>query len=117
MAHILIAEDDTPTRRMLEETLEKFEHGIHTVMNGREALEHITTQHTDVLVLDLMMPGIDGAGVIRAVRADATLDHLKIIVLTGNAQPEIIPETRQADMILHKPIAIEKLVGHIRSFI
>lgn len=117
MANILIAEDDTLTRQMLARSLGTYDYQVTVVTNGREAIQQIVACLPDVLVLDLMMPGIDGAMVIQTLRADALFAAVKIIVLTASPQPETIPETAQADLVLLKPLPIDDLVQHIRRCI
>jgi len=117
MAKILVAEDDELTRYLLELTLKQNGHFVATAMNGREAITIIASEQPDVVVLDLMMPGIDGLEVIRTIKSEPDFDSIRIIVVTGTAEPEKLPETQQADLVLHKPVPIEKLLEHIQSFL
>ena len=117
MAKILIAEDDELTRYLLKSSLEHDNHDIAVVKNGREALEQLFIDQPDMILLDLMMPGIDGAEVIRTIRSTAELADTLIIVLTGIAKPENIAETASADLLLYKPLPIEDLLAHIHSFL
>lgn len=117
MAKILIAEDDELTRYLLKASLEQGNHIIEVVKNGREAIEHLFTDPPDMILLDLMMPGVDGAEVIRTIRSTNELANTLIIVLTGIAKPENIAETASADLLLYKPLPIEDLLAHIHSFL
>lgn len=117
MAKILVAEDDELTRYLLELSLKQNGHSVATAMNGREAITIIASEQPDVVLLDLMMPGINGMEVIRAIKDEPDFDSIRIIVVTGTAEPEKYPETQQADLILEKPVAIEALLEHIQSFL
>jgi len=117
MAKILVAEDDELTRYLLRLSLEQDNHTVIDAKNGREAIQQLVTEQPRVVLLDLMMPGIDGAEVIKTVRSQPELENIKIIVVTGLAQPETIPETEQADLILRKPIPIPDLIAHVNKFL
>lgn len=117
MAIILVAEDDELTRYLLELTLQQQGHDVHTASNGREAIQSVIVNLPDVIVLDLMMPGLNGMDVIRTVRSEPDYSNINIIVITGTANPENYPETAEADLILQKPIPIDTLVQEIESFL
>ena len=117
MAHILVAEDDELTRYLLQLTLEQDGHSIETAINGREAITRVIANPPDVIVLDLMMPGLNGIDVIRAVRDVPAYANINIIVVTGTATPENYPETQEADLVLKKPVPIEDLLSNIQSFL
>jgi CheY-like chemotaxis protein len=117
MAKILVAEDDELTRYLLELSLKQQGHMVATAMNGREAITVIASEQPDVILLDLMMPGINGLEVIRTVRDEPDFEFIRIIVITGTAEPEKFPETALADLVLHKPVPIDTLLEHIRSFL
>lgn len=117
MAQILVAEDDELTRFLLKVSLEQNGHEVTAAANGREALKQALDRKPDVLVLDLMMPGINGTEVIRQLRSMPEYSDLRIIVVTGTANPQSIPEAALADRLLQKPVAIEELLTHIRQML
>ena len=117
MAKILVAEDDELTRYLLELSLQQQGHDVATAMNGREAITIIASEQPDIVLLDLMMPGINGMEVIRTVREEPDFNFIRIIVVTGTAQPEKYPEIAEADLVLSKPVPIDKLIEHIESFL
>ena len=69
MFQILVAEDDKNTRRLMEAVLK--EHGYHPILacDGLEALKLLDTHHVDLVILDIMMPGMDGYEFTRQLRA------------------------------------------------
>ena len=115
MAQILVAEDDELTRFLLKLSLEQGGHEVTTAANGREALQLALMKKPDVLVLDLMMPGVNGTEVIRQLRAIPEYANLSIIIVTGTANPHKIPESELADVLLQKPVPIEDLLNNIKS--
>lgn len=117
MAKILIVEDDEQTRFLLQSSLANHNHSIAAVKNGREAIQMLIMEQPDLVLLDMMMPGVDGAEVIRTIRSTPELEAIPIIVVSGVAQPESIPEISLADLILSKPIPIDNLLVHIHNFL
>ncbi len=69
MAQILIAEDDPCMRRSLSMALERAGHEVHAVSNGVDATAALSDQHFDLLLMDIVMPGLDGVEVARQARA------------------------------------------------
>jgi CheY-like chemotaxis protein len=99
MADILVADDEPRIRRLLRATLE----GAHRVIeaaDGVQALHLLFEERPDVILLDVAMPVLDGLAVCRAVRADATLDHVGIIVISAHASAA---EAHQAGADYHLP--------------
>lgn len=117
MARILVAEDDELTRYLLQLSLEQQGHDIETAMNGREAIQMVIKSQPDVIVLDLMMPGLNGMDVIRTVRDVPDYQNINIIIVTGTAHPEKFPEVAEADLVLSKPIPIDDLIANIQRFL
>jgi PAS domain S-box-containing protein len=80
---VLVVEDDAPTRDMLERTLEKDGWNVGAVENGRLALAHLETHRPDLILLDLMMPELDGFGFLEALRANTATATIPVVVLTA----------------------------------
>jgi signal transduction histidine kinase/DNA-binding response OmpR family regulator len=82
-ATILLVDDDPGTLVMLEETLRSAGYETQSVRSGTRALEVLSSKLVSAVLLDLLMPGMDGFEVIRHVRQEATLKELPILVMTG----------------------------------
>lgn len=81
---ILIAEDDNVSRKLLESTLERWEHDVVTTVNGEEALEILQSPNPPQLaILDWMMPKLDGVEVVRKLRAGGGTPPTYLILLTA----------------------------------
>jgi CheY-like chemotaxis protein len=117
MATILVAEDDQLTRLLLQQSLELDGHTVTTVSNGREALEFALEQRPQIIVLDLMMPGINGGELIQQLRQELDSEHLKILVVTGTAEPQKIEGVSEADVVMQKPLPIDELLETIRRLL
>ena len=83
MAKILVVEDDQDSLEIVTKTLEKGGHVVITAANGWEALLSLDAHHIDVIVLDLMMPGMNGSAFLRIVRNDQRRKQLPVIILTA----------------------------------
>ena len=87
---------------------------VLTATSGRDGLATARAAKPEVIVTDLMMPGMDGASGCRALRADRELHAVPIILWTASTQ---VPRGTQCDVVLHKPIARETMVRNIRSLL
>ncbi|HLZ23113.1 MAG TPA: response regulator [Ktedonobacterales bacterium] len=114
MAHtptILIVDDDPAIRKMLVEMLSLEGYPTETATNGREALDHLATSAPRVVLLDLLMPVVDGWGVMRELEANpAERTKHKIILLSAWANLEKAQDLN-ADGMLAKPFQLEQLLS------
>ena len=108
---ILIADDDPTICALLTRVLEDRGYTVETATDGRTALEMITVSPPDLLITDLIMPGLTGWSVL--ARARRLAPRLPIIIMSGTD-----PRVRQQDMLvpdpivfLRKPVAIERLLA------
>jgi PAS domain S-box-containing protein len=82
---ILLVDDDPKTLELLEETLRSAGYETQSVRSGPRALEVLSSKHVSAVLLDLLMPGMDGFQVIRHVRQEPTLKELPILVMTAKS--------------------------------
>jgi CheY-like chemotaxis protein len=103
-ATILLVDDVPETLELLEETLRPAGYETQSVQNGLRALEVLSSKIVNAVLLDLMMPGMDGFEVIRHVRKEPTLRDLPIFVMTGKtlAQEEIALLSQETQALFHK---------------
>jgi adenylate cyclase len=80
---ILVVDDDSESRRRLEQLLRSLHHSVDSANNGRDALEHLEKHHCDLVVLDLCMDGVDGAAVLQEMRKDYALRTVPVIVVSA----------------------------------
>src|SRR4051812_35619962 len=95
MAHILVVDDDADGRDALCAYLLKKGYTSECVPSGREALSAILARTPDLLVLDLLMPGMNGTALLEVVRSYLRLQSLPVIVLTGLPDSPMVEQVRQ----------------------
>src|SRR5580658_3970600 len=110
---IAVVDDDEELVELIVEVLQRdgrFE--VRSVNNGFDAGMMVKEYHPDLIVLDIMLPDINGKEVCQRVRSDSNLDDVKIICISGMVETDKIAELRQAGAndFLQKPFEVEKLV-------
>jgi two-component system alkaline phosphatase synthesis response regulator PhoP len=118
-ARILIVEDDPDIAELVGRYLDKAGFRSERVASGREALRHISARPPDLVVLDLMLPQIDGLEVCRLIRADEKTAVIPIIMLTARAEESerIVGLEIGADDYLAKPFSPSELVARVRALL
>lgn len=114
---ILVAEDDRDIADLISHYLRKSGWSPHVASAGDEALAYARRHPLDAIVLDLMLPGMDGLEVCRALRADRSTAAVPIIMLTARAeeQDRIRGLELGADDYVAKPFSPNELVARIRA--
>ncbi|MCX4698813.1 response regulator transcription factor [Streptomyces sp. NBC_01352] len=115
--NVLLAEDDRAIRHALERALTLEGYRVTAVADGIEALAHAHKSPPDVLVLDVMMPGIDGLQVCRVLRAEG--DRTPILMLTAlvETQDRIAGLDAGADDYVVKPFDVEEVFARLRALL
>ena len=85
---ILVIEDDPGSRRLTEFTLKREGYEVITAGNGLEGLNKINRDQPDLVVLDVMLPGIDGYEIARRIRSQPETEKLLILMLSGKVRAE-----------------------------
>ncbi|MFI6367183.1 response regulator transcription factor [Nocardia sp. NPDC050630] len=114
---ILVVDDDRAVRESLRRSLTFNGYSVDLAVDGVDALEKATTQRPDALVLDVMMPRMDGLEVCRRLRS--TGDDLPILVLTArdSVSERVAGLDAGADDYLPKPFALEELLARLRALL
>ena len=94
MACIMIVDDAADARDALGRFLEKVGHTVRCVPNGREALAQVILQPPDVVILDLLMPEMDGPSFLEVVRSYLRLRSLRVVVLTALGESPMVERVR-----------------------
>ncbi|MCE0766925.1 response regulator [Pseudonocardia kujensis] len=114
---VLVVDDSGVNRRMLVAALTELGHEVHAAENGRRALELLPDGGFDVVLLDLLMPVLDGYTTLAAIKADPALDHLPVIMVS--AVPDLESVVRCIELgatdYLPKPFSAAMLRARMRS--
>ncbi len=114
---ILVVEDEHRIGTTIKKGLELEKYAVDLAFDGRDGLDLATTEEYDCLILDLMLPGIDGINICKKLRQDSI--HTPILVLTAKSQTEdkILGLNSGADDYLTKPFSFEELLARVRALI
>ena len=108
----VLAVDDIPLNLLLvQKMLSKFNFQFRTAANGQQALDAVAAQKPDLILLDLMMPGIDGFEVIRRLREDPETADVQIVILSALNEDVVKGFNVGANDFIMKPIIMEKLLS------
>ncbi|MVA99229.1 response regulator [Nitratireductor sp. CAU 1489] len=118
-ARILIVEDEPNIVESLRFILERADFAVQAVASGADALERLRHDRFSAAVLDVMLPGMNGFELLRAIRADPALARLPVLVLTakGQAADRRTAETIGADAFITKPFSNADVVARVRSIV
>jgi phosphate regulon transcriptional regulator PhoB len=116
-ADVLVVEDEPDIRSLIVHHLEREGFRCRTATSGGEALARVRATPPDLIVLDLMLPGMDGLEVCRRVRADPATASVPIIMLTAKADEvdRVVGLELGADDYLAKPFSTKELVARVRA--
>ena len=109
---VLVVEDDDDLRRLYARTLTLAGYGVKEARGGFEALRFIDSDRPDAIVLDLMMPGVDGFAVLNELTAHAHTRQIPVVVVTGVAGDL---QWIDANCLLKKPVTPERVVYAVRQ--
>ncbi len=122
MAEVLIVEDEESLLHTLRYNLTRAGHAVRLCTDGARALELVRAQPPDVLLLDVMLPGLDGLEVTRALRRDSAnpaLNRLPILMLTARDGEidKVVGLEVGADDYLSKPFSMHELLARVKALV
>jgi DNA-binding response OmpR family regulator len=122
MAEVLIVEDEEALLHTLRYNLTRAGHGVRLCSNGAQALELVRAQPPDLLLLDLMLPDLDGLEITRALRRESSnpvLNRLPILMLTARDSEidKVVGLEVGADDYLTKPFSMHELLARVKALV
>lgn len=116
---ILIADDEPNILLSLDFLMRKNGFNVFLARDGDEAIELIKKEHPDVVLLDIMMPTVDGYEVCEFIRKEANLAHVKVVFLTAKGKNEDQQKGYDvgADLYITKPFSTKELVKQIKELV
>ena len=113
--HILVVEDDTVLARRIASTLTEAGHDPIVVHNGEKALDKTKATPFDLIVLDIILPGMDGFEVLRHLRAQHLVSRVLMLTARGEVEDRVTGLQLGADDYLPKPFAMGELVARVNA--
>jgi len=116
---VLVIEDDPGTLRFVEYTLEQEGYQVLSVTNGLEGLKKAQDEYPDLIILDIMLPGLDGYEVCRRLRQIPETAILPILIMSAKARQEDkdVGLKKGADDYLAKPVAPAEMLAKVETLL
>ncbi len=119
LARILIVDDEKPITTLLAQTFEQDGHQVMTANNGIECMNKMASYQPDVVIMDIMMPKLDGVDTTRLIRRNKNYLNTVIVALSAKADEETRKRMREAgaNLFMRKPFVIAKLVARVNQIL
>ena len=124
MRKVLLVDDDVELCEAIKVLLESKDYEVVMAHNGKEGLERVRAEHPDLVILDVMMPEMNGYDVCVVLKADPKLKRIPVILLTGVDQAVFQTTYSQqmglmteADDYIAKPVEPDELVKRVQDFL
>jgi DNA-binding response OmpR family regulator len=115
--HLLIIEDYKPLLDSLSKGLRECGYAVDAAADGKEGLWHATSGDYDVIILDLMLPGLDGLSILKKVREKNKNTAVLILTARDQVEDRVAGLDAGADDYLGKPFAFEELLARVRALV
>jgi DNA-binding response OmpR family regulator len=118
MAHtILVADDEATIRSLLQDFFTSMGYHVFVTADGQQALEVAIREEPDVILLDVVMPGMNGDEICKALRANDRTKLIPVIMMTGFAGAVIEASQNAPDDLVMKPFRLSDLATRVKSII
>ena len=116
---ILVVDDDPRLLHVVAMYLSIEGYDVDTASNGEEGLRRVEAQRPDLVILDVMMPGIDGLEACRRIKSDPETRHIPVVLFTALSRTDDVESGRAAgaNRFINKPFSLIGLGAVIRSFL
>lgn len=117
MMRLLLVEDYRPLNQSLTKGLREAGFAVDSTRDGKEGLWYATGNEYDVIILDIMLPGMDGLEILKKLRSEGRNSHVLILTAKDTVQDRVAGLDLGADDYLVKPFAFEELLARIRALL
>ena len=116
---ILIVDDEAPVSNLLEQALRQEGYEVMSAADGMDAMNRLTAFQPDVVIMDIMMPRLDGVQATRLLRRNRSHADTVIIALSARTDEAAREAMREAgaNLYMRKPFTIARLVDHVRQLL
>jgi len=117
MACVLVCDDELMNRKVASKILKKEGFEVVEALNGQEALEVLENQKIDLILMDLMMPIMDGYEATKKIKSDSVLSHIPLIIISALSDREAITKGLKlgADEYISKPLDIMEFTLRVKN--
>jgi len=112
---ILVVEDEFGVAEVVEAILTDLGYEVATAINGRQGLDRVREQRPDLILLDMMMPVLDGPGVLRALQGDPALADIPVIVMSSLPEESVAELASGYTAFVRKPFKVRVIVAAVRA--
>lgn len=114
--NIVVVDDDLELLKLMAMLMRRIGAEAQTFLNGREALIYLKAQVPDLIVIDLMLPDVEGLEILRQIRAQSRFDAVPVLILSAKADPLTIRKGLDsgADAYITKPYIANSLIDRVR---
>ena len=113
---VLVVDDDDAIRTLVERVLRREKYEVESARDGHEAIEKLSRNDYGTILLDLMMPRVDGLGVLRFLETERPHVAKSVIVMTANLHGAAeAARSKPAFTVLPKPFELDQLISHVRN--
>ncbi len=119
MSRILIVDDELPITTLLAQTFEQEGHQVTTAGDGIDCMNKMASFRPDVVIMDIMMPKLDGVDTTRLIRRNKNYGDTVIVALSAKGDEETRNRMREAgaNLFMRKPFVIAKLVARVNQIL
>lgn len=119
LIRILIVDDERPITTLLTQTFEQDGHQVATANNGIDCMNKMASFRPDVVIMDIMMPKLDGVDTTRLIRRNKNYSETVIVALSAKGDEETRTRMREAgaNLFMRKPFVIAKLVARVNQIL
>ncbi|MBF0386564.1 MAG: response regulator [Candidatus Omnitrophica bacterium] len=117
MKKVLVIDDDPVIVALLEKRLQSAGFQIMVASNGATGMERMCAEPPDLVIFDVMMPGLDGYSFLSEVRSNEQVRDIPMIVITGRGELGDLFRTESVAAFFQKPFNMDDLVGEVRAIL
>lgn len=114
---ILVVDDEPMTRTLLRMMLAPANFQVFEAEDGADAIEKVREHMPDIIIMDVMMPNMNGLDACQVIRSDETISHIPILILSAKTHPKAVEEGLEAGATryLTKPVSRVVLLQHVQE--
>ncbi len=117
MKRVVVIDDDQGVVSLLQKRLEANGYQVSSAEDGVKGLEIVRSTLPDLVILDIVMPGMDGFSLVREIRSDERLKRIPLIVITSKGEMGELFKAEGVGIILTKPFKMEDILQKVEGFL